>query len=40
VSEKNNNPDLAMEALLAGMGAAVCNITVADQKTGFEWVEL
>lgn len=40
VSEKNNNPDLAMEALLAGMGAAACNITVADQQTGFDWVEL
>jgi phosphoribosyl 1,2-cyclic phosphodiesterase len=40
VSEKNNNPDLAMEALLAGMESETCNISVADQKNGFDWIDL
>ena len=40
VSEKNNNPDLAIAALYAGMESAECNITVADQQNGFDWVEL
>ncbi len=40
VSEKNNSPDLALEALLAGMGSEACNISVADQENGFDWVDL
>jgi phosphoribosyl 1,2-cyclic phosphodiesterase len=40
VSEKNNSPELALAALLAGMGREACEISVADQQNGFDWVDL
>ncbi len=40
VSEKNNHPDLALAALLAGMESQVCEISIADQQNGFDWVDL
>ncbi|MGV6859756.1 MAG: MBL fold metallo-hydrolase [bacterium] len=40
LSEKNNRPDLALQALQQGMGCVDSWISVACQEQGFEWCEV
>jgi phosphoribosyl 1,2-cyclic phosphodiesterase len=40
LSEHNNRPQLARQALAAACGAAAQDIVVADPKLGFEWLSL
>ncbi len=40
ISEKNNHPDLAAQALCAGVGCERDWIRIAEQDTGFDWREL
>ena len=40
VSENNNNPELAMAALISGIQQAECKVSIADQQNGFDWLEL
>jgi phosphoribosyl 1,2-cyclic phosphodiesterase len=40
LSERNNRPLLARQALAAACGAAAQDIVVADPKLGFEWLSL
>ena len=40
LSQKNNTPDLARAALAAGMGGSVDDVQVADQSSGFAWLQV
>lgn len=40
LSEQNNRPELAIEALSAGSGCHRDEVLVADQETGFSWLEI
>jgi len=40
LSAQNNTPDLARAALAPAWGVSVHDIVVADQRTGFEWLDL
>ncbi|MFT3955973.1 MAG: MBL fold metallo-hydrolase [Piscinibacter sp.] len=40
LSEQNNRPDLAREALAAACGAATQDIVVADPAVGFDWLPI
>ncbi|MDB5820465.1 MAG: fold metallo-hydrolase [Rhizobacter sp.] len=40
LSRENNSPELAMQALARGCGGSPCDIVVADQALGFEWLAL
>ena len=40
ISEKNNQPEYALEALCKGVGCNEEDINLATQKNGFEWLEL
>ncbi len=39
MSEKNNHADLAMAAMRAGLPHQDCDLTLADQAQGFDWMD-